>query len=363
MQSEGIPNVNSTAHGCRRVSGTHRQVGRNDFQQILEANSSALSRQLPETKPPFPLIPEDFLLENVKDIPPSRTQVAGAYEKQADHAGRTSDWEKYKDDQLLGNPGGDHYYLDKGKPTVNPGDQKSFWGRIGKDVSDAFSNVKNVFHNLFFGATFHYRGKNNEIREAKHKGVMGSVVDFFKDMGSALTFGSWRPDGEKKPQGGVKRLGFFLSKVKKAVFGDLVQGVTGSVLLMGEGLILGGWNLLEVLPDATIGNVKVGRELTTTVFDDGQVVIDYLTDILPGGKAWVRVHSPEMGNMEEMKAPILNNIEKPVHSRDDDRWKYVRNTPFRKTVETIGSLVGDFLTIKFLGKTKYFSERDHHKRN
>jgi len=272
-------------------------------------------------------------------------------------------WEKYKDDQLLSNPGGDHYYLEQGKVVSHPKDQESFWGRIGKDVSDGFGNVKNFFHNLFFGSKIHYRGKNNQIEEARQKGLVGSIAEFAKDVGSALTFGVWRPDGEKEPQGGVKRLGFFLTKLKEAIFGDLLQGVTGSALRMGEDLILAGWNILETIPDATIGNFKAGKELTTTVFDNGQVAIDYLTDILPGGEAWVRVHSPELGNLKGSKAPILNNIEMPEHVADDDRWKYVRNTPFRKTIESIGSLLGDFFAIKFLGNIKYFSGGDHHKKS
>jgi hypothetical protein len=31
----------------------------------------------------------------------------------------------------------------------------------------------------------------------------------------------------------------------------------------------------------------------------------------------------------------------PEHFSGDARWEYVRNTPFRKTIETIGALLAD----------------------
>ena len=85
----------------------------------------------------------------------------------------------------------------------------------------------------------------------------------------------------------------------------------------------------------------------------GQVALDYLTDILPFGDAWVRVHSL---NLKEGKAPGLYNIGREEHTTDDERWRYVRNTPFRKTIETVGSLLLDVLSLKVLGRTDLFSE-------
>ena len=151
--------------------------------------------------------------------------------------------------------------------------------------------------------------------------------------------------------GFVKRAGFFLSKIKETVFGDLVQGIGGSAIRVGESIVLAGWNLVEIIPDATIGSFEEGRKLTTTIFDNGQVAIDYLTDILPTGEAWLRVHSPNFSNVDDAKAPIIYNIEMPEHYVDDARWQYVRNTPFRKTIETIGSLLADAAAIQFIGDT------------
>ena len=123
---------------------------------------------------------------------------------------------------------------------------------------------------------------------------------------------------------------------------------------MGEDLLLAGWNLLETIPDATIGNFKTGKKLTTAVFDNVQVALDYLTDILPAGDAWIRVHSPDL---KEYKAPILNNIHRPERTNGDSRWRYIRNTSFRKTIETAGSLVMDVLTLWSLGKIRLFGEK------
>ncbi|MFH1008112.1 MAG: hypothetical protein V1800_11545, partial [Candidatus Latescibacterota bacterium] len=220
-----------------------------------------------------------------------KTAIAVYQKQEAQAVGppKMSDIEKYKDDQLLMHPGGDHYYLEEKRVISTPPDQESFWGRIGKDLSDAFANVKNFFDDSLFGAKVRYRDKNGEIQETTRRGFFGSVVDFFKDLGSALSFGAWRPDGEEEPQGLLKRVGFFFSKMKEAIFGDVVQGMAGSILHLGKDLLFAGWNLLETIPDATIGNFQEGKKLTTAIFDNGQVVLDYLTDILPFGDAWVRV--------------------------------------------------------------------------
>lgn len=290
------------------------------------------------------------------EVVSSPKQAADAYSKQAPKEAEKislSDIEKYKDDQLLSNPGGDHYDLENKRYVADPPEQKGFWGRIGKDIKDAVSNVKNFFGNLLFGSTRHYRDENGEIRESRTRGLIGSVVDFFKDIGSAFSFGAYRPDGEEEPGTFKERLGFCFSKLKEAIFGDLVQGVAGSVVNMGEDLLFAGWNLLEIVPDATIGNFEAGRKATTAVFDNGQVFLDYITDIMPGGEASIRVHSPDFRNK---KLPIINNINMPERNMEDERWKYVRNTPFRKAIETVGSIVFDILSLRFFTDIRIFGE-------
>ncbi len=331
-----------------------------NFQAVLEGNLSANVSDISlKTLPKFTLLPPDIPLEFASNIVSSRG-VSAAYEKvqnQYVESGKISDLSKYKDDQLLSNPGGDHYFLKQKMVDPHSKVQESFWGRIGKDISDAFSNIKNFFKNLLFGSKIKYRDENNQIQEARQRGLIGSVVDFFKGVGSALSFGLWRPNGEKEPQGFLERIGFFFSSVKEAIFGDLIQGVGQSVVHMVEDIVFAGWNFIEVIPDAIIGNFHKGRELVTNIFDNGQVVLDYLTDILPFGDAWQRVHS---ANLKELKLPIISNIKMPEHDSEDVRWRHVRNTPFRKTIETAGSLLADFMTFKLLGHMKLFSDKNRH---
>jgi hypothetical protein len=247
-----------------------------------------------------------------------------------------SSWAKYKEDQLLNHPGGDSVGLYQDITHGQFVQQESFMNRLSKDLYDAFGNMKNVCSDFMFGSTFYYRDVNNQICQAKRKGLIGSVIDFFKDAGSALTFGKWRPEGEPAPKSFLEKCGFFISKIKEAVSGDLILGVGGSVVQIGEDAALAGLNLLETIPDATIGHFKPGREITTAAFDNGQVMINYLSDIAPLGEARQRVHSLDL---EELRPPILNNINQPERTYDDTRWQYVRNTHFRKSIETIGSLV------------------------
>jgi hypothetical protein len=322
------------------------------FQSQLAATLSS-GNGSPVRHPEFTLLPHDMPMDS---IPESmyKTPFPAGYPPVNEE--KLTDWEKYKDDQLLSNPGGDHYDLRNNTVHQEEEAPKGFWDRIGKDISDAFDNFKNSAKNLLFGADFRYRDEDNQIQVAKSKGLLGSVGDFFKDMGSALSFGAWRPDGEAEPQGFIKRMGFFYSKIKEAVFGDVVQGVGGSIVKSAESTMLGGWNLLEVIPDASIGNFEEGRKLTTTIFDNGQVAIDYLTDILPTGEAWVRVHSPNFDDLNDAKAPVIYNIQLPERYNGDARWEYVRNTPFRKTIETIGSILADIATVALLGDSSFSSE-------
>ena len=327
------------------------------FHRCLQESSPSTqgSNGAPVQHPGFTLLPADIPLDSIPDSMYT-TPFPDAYQTREPRKDQMSGWEKYKDDQLLSNPGGDHYNLRDKSVDANPKEQEGFWGRIKKDLSDSFDNLKNSVGSLLFGTKMLYRDDRNQIQETHQKGLLGSVGDFFEDLGSALSFGAWRPDKEAEPQGFLKRMGFFYSKMKEALFGDLVQGVGGSAIRSGEGLVLSGWNLLEVVPDATIGNLEEGRKLTTTIFDNGQVAIDYLTDILPTGEAWLRVHSPNFDDLNDAKAPVVYNIQLPERYKGDARWEYVRNTPFRKTIETIGSIVADIATVAVLGDSSFSSE-------
>ena len=286
-----------------------------------------------------------------KELAAATVQHAGSVKDSAQGSG----WQKYKDDQLLRNPGGDHYYLEENRVSEDPKDRKSFLARLGKDVSDSFDNVKNFFGNLFMGSKFRYRNENNEIKEATQRGFVGNCVDFIKDLGSALSFGLWHPGEEKGPQGAMERLTYVGSKLKKALLDDMVEGIPKSVNHMGKNLVLAGLNLVQVLPDATIGNLEGGRKLTTTIFDNSQVMVEYLTDVIPSGDAWFRVHA---SSFLEDRVPFLYNLQMPEHSIGDARWQNVRNTPFRKTIETIGTLLADIATIGLAGQSGFSTNQN-----
>jgi hypothetical protein len=297
-------------------------------------------------------------LQSPASAAPTRKEIPAATMRQAAPAkdsSQGSGWQLYKDDQLLRNPGGDHYYLGENRVSEDPHDRESFLARLGKDLSDSFGNVKNFFGNLLMGSKFRYRDESNQIKEATQRGLVGTCVDFFKDLGSALTFGLWHPGDEKGPQGFMERLAYTGSKLKKALLDDLVEGVPQSVNHMAKNVVLAGLNLVQVLPDATIGNLEGGRKLTTTIFDNGQVMVEYLTDVIPSGDAWFRVHA---SSLLEGKVPILYNLQMPENSKGDARWQYVRNTPFRKTIETVGTLLADIAAIGLAGQTGFSTNQN-----
>ena len=279
-----------------------------------------------------------------------------AQKPQAQSQPALSDLGKYVDDQLLNNPGGDRYDLDAKE--VAPEGSHSSTERVGKDVKDVFSNAKNFFADMFFGAKFCYRDENNQIQEARKKGLIGSVVDFFKDLGSAFSFGAWRPDGDPEPKGVGGHLKYAGSKLFKAFSTDLLQNVPASINHMVEDVAHTGLNLLETIPDATIGNLDAGEKAVTKGFDGAQVLINYVSDIAPGGEAWQRVHAL---SFKEMKPPILNNLSKPESGTEDSRWRYIRNTSFRKGVETVGAILADVLTFGFVRWISSSSEKTHHR--
>jgi hypothetical protein len=350
-------------------SSTFSVQSANDGQTFDEALKAALldSSPPPALSPPAtgncvaPIpVPPALLLSEAPNTPQrSAPNPAAIYlnqqQPQASSAPLT-DIQKYKDDQLLRNPGGRHYYLDRKEVVENPPDQESLLGRVKKDVSDTLGNIGKFFGNMFLGTTVLHRDDKNEIQEGHQRGMIGNVVDFFKDMGGALSFGSYHPGTKEAPQGLKNRLVYSASKLKEAFVGDILEGVPSSLNHMGKNLVLAGWHLTEVLPDATLANFSPGQKLTTTIFDDGHVAVEYLTDIIPSGDAWLRVHA---SNLKELKPPVLYNLKTPEHYSADSRWETVRNTPFRKTIETIGSLLADAAAVVMIGQTGVSSDRHH----
>ncbi len=290
------------------------------------------------------------------NAPNSGTRASAAYRKslasKPPDSVQMSGWQKYKDDQLLRNPGGG-YYSDQGKVVENTGKKSIPW-LIGRDISGVAGNIGNFFANVFMGSKIRYRDEKNQIRKTQQTGLLGTVGNFFRDLAGALSFGAYHPGSQQQPHGFKNRLLYSVSKLQDAFVGDMINGVPASVNHMAQNAILAGWRLVEVLPDAALGSFEPGRKLTTTVFDNGQVAVEYLTDIVPSGDAWLRVHGADW---KKLKLPVIYNLKMPEHFDGDTRWSHVRNTPFRKTIETIGSLVADGLTIGFLGQTGGTSAR------
>lgn len=341
------------ASGSRHRAGTlgeavkFSELLENCARSSIEENSRYLAAAGNDPYRPLTGKVETSSMISRKDV--SAIYLANRFPGKAD-----SGWEKYKDDQLLKNPGGDFYDLKRGE--ILPPERRSFAQRLAKNFSDAAGNIKNFAANLFGGAERSYRDENNRISRTRERGFISSVFDGIKNIGRAFSFGALRRPDEPAPEGFLGRTGYFLSNLRHAVFGDLFQGAAGSVVRMAENLLLAGWNLLETVPDATIGNFRKGEELTTRVFDNGQVAIGYLMDILPAGEGWVRVHATDLSDRENLGLPVFTNLRKPEREDGDRRWKYVRNTRFRKIVETVGSLGMDVLVLKLLGESKPVSE-------
>ena len=247
----------------------------------------------------------------------------------------------YKEDQLLSNPGGDNFFLNKTSGVIdNDYDHSKFSKRVGKDLADAGGNLLNVVKDMGLGAKIRYVDNNGKIKEGRKVGFVKTLGNFFKNLVSGLTLGAYTPEGEVKPSGGAGRTKHLFKKIfKDAIVGDIAMGVPRSMVYIGEDIMLAGLNSIEVIPDATIGNFKAGRKATTTVFDNTQVVVDFITDVVPGGEASGRARSFRLA--KGLKGlPIINNITTDEKEANKElNWRYVRNTNFRKVIETVTSLI------------------------
>lgn len=249
-------------------------------------------------------------------------------------------YQTYKEDQLMSNPGGDNFFLNNTSGVIdNNYDHSRISKRVGKDLADAGSNLLNAVKDLGVGAKIKYVDKYGNVKEGRKVGLTGTVTNFFKDIVSGVTLGLYSPEGEAKPQGPAGRIKHMFKKIfKDALVGDIVKGIPRSAINVGEDIMFAGLNAIEAVPDATIGNFKSGRKATTAIFDNAQVAMDFITDVLPGGEASTRTRSFEF--KKGLKGlPIVNNITTPENEGDEKEWKYVRNTSFRKVIETIPSLI------------------------
>lgn len=255
--------------------------------------------------------------------------------KEASSLSLKDQFRKYKEDQLLSKPGGDNYTINNG----NGVDQSKFTVRVGKDLKDAGENFINIFKDIGAGATIKYVDKDGNIKEGKKVGFAGTIVNFFKDIASGITFGKYTPAGEDAPDNALEATKHFFKKIfVDALCKDVVVGIPRSAIHVGEDAVFACINLAETIPDATIGNFKAGQMATTEFFDDTQVFIDFVTDVIPTGEAGSRTHAFTF--KKGLKGlPIVYNITSPEQGMDDENWKYVRNTPLRKTIESVATFI------------------------
>ena len=190
---------------------------------------------------------------------------------------------------LLQNPGGDAYAVKDGVVQYKPGnDEPSFMSRVGKDISDAGHNLRRVGQDLYMGSTSTSISPTGQVIEKERRGLLGSFLDFGKDLTTGITLGAVNLSGDEAPEG-VGRLGFGLKKVfVDGVGRNLMLGVPKAALHTAEDAAMAGLNTFEVIPDATIGNISIGKKATSAVFDSTQVAMNGSADLL-GGESWDRV--------------------------------------------------------------------------
>jgi len=258
-------------------------------------------------------------------------------------AGRTlkEQMDIYKIDQLLAAPGGDHFVHTGSTVEYRPDETHNDIGtRVGKDLSDARDNLARLLADLTGGSKTHYLAQDGTIKSRQRVGLLGALNHFVRDLATGISFGTYVPAGEERPTG-MGRIKYFFNKVfKDALVRDLGMGATSAAASGLKHGVLAAINALETVPDATIGNFRQGEKVTTTVFDNGQVAVSYITDVLPAGEAWFRVHAPG-STQDGFQIPFLYNWNTREQGIDDPRWESVRNTKFRKTIETIGTILGD----------------------
>ena len=248
----------------------------------------------------------------------------------------------YKQEQLRLHPGGDYVNWNGEDLKSDAVENKNIFERIKKDCMDGLVNLGNFFKDFLWGSDRKFVGDAGQVKTSHTIGLLGKLVLSFKDLVSGFSFGKYFSDDKPAPQGVIDRAVFSVKKLFQGVIlNDIVYGIPSSTINMLDDAALGVWNLMEVVPEATLGNIPDGHTLVTTIFDSGQVAIDYITDCLPTGEAWMRVHGFQV-NGGEVAPPVLFNLTLPERYADDSRWSTIQNTPFRKTIETIGSLLADF---------------------
>ena len=233
VSSPDLPEVSSCG------SSTLPSSGSQSFDMALK--EAELENRSPQSEAGFPVyspdtppsaIPALSSPEFLKTPPPKSLDVAAAYQRQAeqtDGAAHLSGFQKYKDDQLLRNPGGRNYYLDE-KKVLEPSLEQSLWALIRKDFSDAFRKYQEFFRQHVSGDHRFFTGtrKMKSSRDNK-RGLLRTMGDFCRDLGERLEFRRMASGLRAGPPQGFKaRFLYSVSKLKDAFIGDILTGVPSS---------------------------------------------------------------------------------------------------------------------------------------
>lgn len=340
LETSNISAINNSIN-VNSITGSHNNEVTSSFENIIQDElKQQETEKLPKTGTDVSTICEmDIILQNERSAFETKTAYIEAGKANSSLTIKEQ-LIKYKEDQLLSKPGGDYFNLKKGTDVIDyKKDQSGFTVRVGKDIKDAGENFVNVFKDIGFGAEIRYVDRDGHFQEGRKTGFIATIVNFFKDMASGITFGKYNPNGEKSPDNAIEATKHFFKKIfVDAVFKDIVVGIPRSVIHVGEDAVFTCINAAETIPDATVGNFKAGQAATTEIFDDMQVFVDFVTDVLPMGEAGARTHAFSFD--KGLKGlPIVYNITAPEQGRSEDDWKYVRNTPFRKAIESVATLI------------------------
>lgn len=322
------------------------EIERNPRTGVTEEQTSPEERAWPA-----PYNPSNYRTKSVKEFRQMQTDFARRIPKNEENNPDLAPSQKnmsqmtlYKQDQFLANPGGDYYVLQPdGSTKYEPDyDHTDFMSRVGKDVQDVAANIKNAFANMTDGAKFSYVDAEGKIQTAQKTGLLKTLGNFVKNVFDALSFG--KNETENAPESALQKAGYAGKKIFiDGLVKNIILGVPQAMLNTGENLLSATLNAMEIVPDATIGTTDLGRKVTTTVFDNAQVTLNYITDVMPTGEAWLRVHAA--GSEDDgFKLPYLYNLKTPQQGLEDMRWSTVRNTQFRKVIETVGTIFSDMLT-------------------
>ncbi|MDY6862750.1 MAG: hypothetical protein SV062_07145 [Thermodesulfobacteriota bacterium] len=259
----------------------------------------------------------------------------------------------YRREQLLGNPGGDGYNIDKALNKISPlrVTKTGFTGRIYKDLTDAGKNIMNCIKNLGTGANYAYMKSDNQVEEMSKTGFLQTIKNFCRHFLRGLTFGLYPSGKGKKVEVATSHRVIQAAKnIGRAIFVDIGRDIPKCGINLVEDIALCGLNTIEVIPDATVANLPNGEKVVNEIFDDTQVLINYLADVAPTGDAWMRVHSMEISK-NRFIPPIIKNLTSKERDFENDYLKTVYNSKFRKIIETIGSLTGDVLFFNYFNRT------------